>query len=356
MLRDEILRSVCGPSTSPDPIERLLEEDLETAWHFQREAVLRNNLKIIWSPVDSYLTVLKSGVFPTHRPCRDMFNKPTAFYFEQSAQCGRYDNIHGYPCIQRIFIASMFEAWRARCGDMLNIEFGHFLANPVRITKQGPQTLGEIAVAHRALCDMAQEKGVGDVKHKILESYPVIILICDQEIKTVGMDEDGLINLRKLAEEMTVLVMHTGTSLPSPITLEGLEPHALPLDRSDAHGIEVRRVPIKIAVDFIVGLENRTRGPQKEQAHEYDSDLCRHEVPDGFDRIVKNDPKMWVPALMASAMRKGYDSLKDTREAIQRIEARAAGVSCDFDFEHEEWSRHWKSGYDVTLCGTSPMH
>jgi hypothetical protein len=336
----------------PDPRDRLLEEDLETAWYFQREATHRNNLKTIWSTVDAYLTVVDADVSTRRHSYRDMFNKPTAFYFEQSAQYGRYDEVHGYPCIQRIFIAALYEAWRARCGDMLDIEFGHFLANPVRITKQGPQSLGEIAAAHQTLCDMAKRSDVGDEKHKILMSYPEVIVICDRKAVPSApidgtMDDDGLVNLRKVAEQLTVLVMLTGASMANQVTLDDLEPHALPLERSDAQGIDVKRVPFAIAVDFIVKLEDLTREPTKRTTHKYDSDLCHHDYPTGFDRTINNDPQTWTAALMTSDVRKGPDCPRDIQEAMQRIEARVSGVSCDFAFEHEEWSRHWKSGYDA---------
>lgn len=331
---------------TPDRKDCLMEEDLETAWHFQREATFRNNLKITWSTVDHYLTILNAGVITTQRPHLDMFNKSTAFYFEQSAQYGRYDEVHGYPCSQRIFIAAIYEAWRARCGDMLDIEFGHFLANPVRITKQGPQSLGEIAAAHQTMCDMAEKSGLADEKYEILASYPAVILICDRKAKGSATDDDGLVNLRKVAEHLTVLVMRTGASLVKEVTLDDLEPHVLPLERPDAHGIDVRRVPLSIAVDFIVNLEDHMSGPRKRAIHKYDSNLCHHEIPMGFDRTVRNDPQKWVAALMASGVRKIPDGLKDDiQEAIQRIEARVSGVPSDFDFEHEEWSHHWKSGY-----------
>ncbi|KAH7385614.1 hypothetical protein BKA66DRAFT_583242, partial [Pyrenochaeta sp. MPI-SDFR-AT-0127] len=98
-----------------------------------------------------------------------------AFYSEQSAQYGRYNDVQGYTCIQRIFIAAIYEAWRARCGNMPDIEFGHFLANPIRITEQGPRTLGKIATAHQAIRNMAERSGLGDEKYEMLASYPAIV-------------------------------------------------------------------------------------------------------------------------------------------------------------------------------------
>ncbi|KAF2714992.1 hypothetical protein K504DRAFT_457172 [Pleomassaria siparia CBS 279.74] len=336
-----------------DPRDCLIKEDLETAWHFQREATHRNNLKKIWSTADRYLTILDVTIIPTRLSLRDMFNKPTAVYLEHSAhsQDGHHDHIPGFICIQRIFIAAIYEAWRARCGDTLDFEFGHFLANPVRIPKPGSQSLDGFAAAHQTMCSMAKESGLADEKYQMLVSYPAVIIICDKRVKQSATGDDGLLNLRKVAEQLTVLVMLTGASSTCQITLDDLEPHALPLDRrdGDAHGIDVRRVPLSIAVDFIVNLEERTtRGLRKQKMmNRYDSDLCCHRVPRGVDPTVRNDPHTWVAALMASDARKGPDCPNDIQEAIQRIEARASGAPCDFSFEHVGWSHHWKSGYDA---------
>jgi hypothetical protein len=60
----------------PEPRDGHIEEDLEIAWHFQCESSLRDKLKLIWSTVDGYLTVLKTGVVLTGIASRSMFNKP----------------------------------------------------------------------------------------------------------------------------------------------------------------------------------------------------------------------------------------------------------------------------------------
>lgn len=79
--------------------------------------------------------------------------------------------------------------------------------------------------------------------------------------------------------------------------------------------------------------------------YKYDRGLCHHEIPRGFDRTARNDPQSWVAALMASYVGKDLDYPNDIQQAVQRIEARVSGTPCDFPFEHDEWSHHWKSGY-----------
>ncbi|KAF2647625.1 hypothetical protein K491DRAFT_614308, partial [Lophiostoma macrostomum CBS 122681] len=323
----------------------LMEQYLETEWHFQREAVFRDNLKTIWSTVDSYLTALcEAPPFEGSRSRSQAFNKPTACYFEQSAQYGRYDDVHGYPCIQRIFIGAIYAAWRARYqrGDDLDIEFGHFLATPVRITKQGPQSLGEIATAHQAICDAARKSGQEDETYKMMVSYPQVVLVFDRPAQFEGsaQDDDGILNLRKVAEQLTVLVMRTGA--PGQVTLDDLDSHAVPLERSDAHGVDVRRVPLGVAVYFIVDLEDLTK---QRTTPKHDNDISPHEVPRGFDRIVKNDPRTWVVAMMECSASARHDSPRAVEEAIERSETYGSGASAHFDFEHEEWSHHWRSGY-----------
>lgn len=160
-----------------------VEQDLTISWPFQREAWLRFNLRKTRSTVDCQLTVLHADfVPPPYSGIRDIFNKSTAVYFEQSAQCGRYNEELGYPYLERLFITATYEAWRARFSDDLDLEHGHFLANPVRITKRGPKNLREIAKAHQTLCDMAERCGLADKNHRIQIAYPAVVIVSDRKI------------------------------------------------------------------------------------------------------------------------------------------------------------------------------
>ena len=314
-----------------------IEQDLTISWHFQREAWFRLNIRTIWSTIDCYLTVLDASFVPLYLDgLRDIFNKPTAVYFEQSAQSGRYDEKLGYPFPGRLFITAAYEAWRARCGDDLDLEYRHFLANPVRITPRGPKNLREIAKAHQALCDMAERCGLADKNHRIQPSYPAVVIVSDRRISS-GIDDDRfeLSNLQKIAKQHSVLIMRTGSSLGSEVSLDELDPHALPLDRADAETMDVRRVPLVVAVDFIVSLEARMK---ESMVQEYDDNLSILSVPRGMNRNVKNHPQTWVAAMMA-ARKLGNDVPFDVEQAIQRIEAFKSGVPCDWDFEHQPWNR-----------------
>lgn len=362
----------------PDFHEQELERELERAWHFHRESVVRDRLKHYWSTVDDVITLLDTGVVPTHRPQHDMLNKPTAAYFEQPAQFGRGDEVTGRPCMYRMFVAAMFEAWRTRCGDDMDYEFKHFLANPVRITKRGPRDFSEICQAHLAMCEMVKERKMEDAIYELLPSYPGVVLVFDRMDELSIKDEDGLENLWRAAKQITVLVMRTGAPTACQISLEELTLHALPLERSDAQDMDVRRVPLHVAVDFIVGLEARTERPRK-TALRHDNRLDDHWTPDD-DRSVKRDPKTWVAAVMAqykrdvtecpwnveSALRQikerearvplvwgqwNRDNDKcpwDVESALHRIRDHKAGVPSDCALEYWGWANRWKSGYDGT--------
>lgn len=132
-----------------------------------------------------------------------------------------------------------------------------------------------------------------------------------------------------------MLIMRTGSSLRSEISVHELDHHALSLVRDDAETMGVRRVPLSVTVDFIVSLEARTK---ESRVQEYDDKLSKLSIPAGMNRNVKNHPQTWIAALMA-ARKLGNDVPFDVEQAIQRIEAFKSGVPCNFDFEHQPWNR-----------------
>jgi hypothetical protein len=88
---------------------------------------------------------------------------------------------------------------------------------------------------------------------------PAVILVCDR-VAGVRRGPDGYVSLREVARKQTVLVILTGTNRTSTsihVTLDRLEPFALPIERADATGLDILRVPLDIAVDFVTELEAR---------------------------------------------------------------------------------------------------
>jgi hypothetical protein len=114
-------------------------------------------------------------------------------------------------------MASIYEAWRFKCGEHLNIEFGHFLANPVRITTRGPQTLRQIVAVHQEICDFAKTHHSPDENYHTQESYTEVIVVCDRDDNRPSMDrsvEEALKveSLREMALQQTVLIVRTTSS------------------------------------------------------------------------------------------------------------------------------------------------
>lgn len=78
-----------------------------------------------------------------------------------------------------------------------------------------------------------------------------------------GIESDGIVSLRKLAQRQTVLITRIGSKrgLSAPISLESLKSQSLPLDRSDgiSHDVDAVRVFLIEAVQSIVDLERREK-------------------------------------------------------------------------------------------------
>ena len=321
-------------------LKDLLEEDLREAWHFQREAQFRRKQKTIWSTIDCYRTVLDDGVNASNRLCCGFYNKCTAFYWEQSAQYGRYDEKDGFGCTPGIVFAAMYEAWQG------HREYGHFIANPVRITPRGPKNLKEIVEAHKQLCTIARERMLvlDDQHYRVHNLYAALLLVCDRrEFEGSEADSEGFYRLSGIARMQSVLIVRTGAECSIPFSFDRLRQHALPLQRSDASGMDVIRVPLYIAVEFFADLEKASEESRDE--NDIDTSLCGHTWPKTFDKSVRNHPETWVHALL-SAFESGLgdqDGLRDITEALSRIEARQAGKTSVWDFDHIDWAHSWRS-------------
>jgi hypothetical protein len=68
---------------------------------------------------------------------RQMFNKPTAFYWLKLRQ--RRDESREMTLTSGITLPAIYDTWYELSGPDPNIEFGHFFANPIRITSAGQQ-------------------------------------------------------------------------------------------------------------------------------------------------------------------------------------------------------------------------
>ncbi|KAL9623634.1 MAG: hypothetical protein Q9160_002090 [Pyrenula sp. 1 TL-2023] len=257
---DEYWRSITIEKPIPESVRAMAQLDLEDLWHFEREAEFRENVRIAWATVDEQKIILEDfrGKL-TPKQAYWLFNKPTAFYWLQSAQ--PLDADRKRTRTPKIILAAIYQEWVKAHGNVRpNIEFDHFLANPVRITPEGPQTVPEPIKVN----DFAHHRGV-DLRpmvspyYSLLPLYRAVIIIIDRLETNVGRDDDGLIDLGKVASNQTVLVARTGDEdgLSTPICLSklGAKPFRLERFGGGSQGLETVRVLLAAAVRFIADLE-----------------------------------------------------------------------------------------------------
>ncbi|RMZ72066.1 hypothetical protein GMOD_00007057 [Pyrenophora seminiperda CCB06] len=321
----------------------LILEDLKRSWHFQREAHFRWVQKLIWTSNDSYRVVLRDVEGMVGDIVKEMCNKPTAFYWLQSAQIGAADAPEKTCMSGGIFVA-LYEEWH-RISVSPNIEFGHFFAAPVRISGTGPSSLPQILKAHSSLCAQAQHISLGMDNYSVHPLLPAVILVCDRRDARAEVGPDCCISLRDVARTQTVLVILTGTNPTSTginVTLDRLEPFALPIDRADATGLDILRVPLDIAVNFVTELEGRIDEGKETSGRTLDTSLCRQKTPYGYNRDIKNDVNIWAQTMLAEAMKIGFKKLGDTKFAAVRVHAHLSGQDSDCELEHVPFGMTWK--------------
>lgn len=124
------------------------------------------------------------------------------------------------------------------------------------------------------------------------------------------------------AEGQTVLLVRTGEEreLSSPISFDDIRASSLPLDRDDAQGLDVIRVPLPVAVSFITSLEKREdlASPRERPVDEW---LCPN-AEYGDDSLHVDT---WVARIMEEADKKGIDKVWRTWEAVRKVETRRRG-------------------------------
>ncbi|WEW61671.1 hypothetical protein PRK78_007163 [Emydomyces testavorans] len=343
---DEYWSAVVTEEPVSDHLKILIREDLKRAWHFQREAEFLQITKLRWASTDSVRIVLKDAVGKVKpRKLAYLCNKPTAFYWLQSAQwTGASGQRNQTPTI---IFAAIYEKWIRCHNTQPNIEYGHFFANPVRITSIGPSTVRGVIDAHRSLCAQAsrlinQAKGRADniieqhpsssQHYSLLPLYHSIVVIIDRfDSSDTEPESDGHVSLCKIGERQTVLIARTGMEegLSAPISLESLKSQSLPLERSDVapEDTDVVRVSLAAAVEYIVSLEMREGLANSKEKHEpsIDISLCPC-IPQSFTSSeVDDSAEAWADVFMEEAEKHGYDNILDTWESIRRVRAGQIG-------------------------------
>ena len=146
---------VSGNST-PDELKSDIREDLMKYWQSCRIENFRLVQRIRWTSNDHYLTLLEDKigkVEPRKSRYKYLCNKPTAVYWLQS---GQMINAYGERNIMpTLILGAIYEEWLRCHKNEPNIDYGHFFANPVRITSTGPTTICGVIDAHLSLCKQA---------------------------------------------------------------------------------------------------------------------------------------------------------------------------------------------------------
>lgn len=217
-------------------------------------------------------------ITPTHKiddwELHRFGNKATTFYWANTAQetnrCGGA-------------VAACIYKGCFRCHDYKpNIELGHFFANAIRITPNGPGTVAGIVNAHKTLCDRTSvmleavrcgeycEAGIESCRltqyHKLLPLCRAIIVIYDTVTLDFPANNEGCIHLDDVIEKQNVLLVLTGDQrgLSAPVDLDTMKaqvtgqaltpPTTAVTSDSD---IDMVRVSMWTAMQFINDLERR---------------------------------------------------------------------------------------------------
>ena len=107
-------------------MKALIRADLKKAWYFARIENFRKKLKIRWETTDYYRMVLDNALGEVEpRKLKYLCNKPTAFYWLQSAQ-GKSGYTGERMLMPKLTLAAIYEEWTRSHSIEPNIEYGHF--------------------------------------------------------------------------------------------------------------------------------------------------------------------------------------------------------------------------------------
>lgn len=204
---------------------------------------------------------------------RQWCNKSTALYWAPTAQ-----RISG-PFCSSIPFRCIYKTWFDLHDGSPDIDFGTFLAKPIRIILNGPRTVTEIIRAHRLFCDRIlcylmedahlEEGGEGKpgtlANYDLLLSFRAVIIILDKIAPHVEEDHNftkSSVFVDREARRQNVLLVLTGDDqgLSAPVSFDSIRSQSLELARDDVNddqSIDMVRVPLQIAIRFVANLEQR---------------------------------------------------------------------------------------------------
>ena len=321
-------------------------------WHCSRRSVYGRETRMHWtSDISEDLGMFTLSNPMTPLQCwnlRRFCNKPTALYWAHSAQINDRCPLFMFACA--------YKAWFRAHDNVPNIEFGHFFANPIRITFSGPGTVAGILEAHKSLCNQAVyllamvRQGRADEvclntwpdsrNYKMLPLYRAIIIVLDQ-FGPFGITKPPQpISLDEEVQRQTVLMILTGeeTGLSAPTNFESIRSQSLPLLRSEVADHNIIRVSLRTAIRFIADVQRR-----EEQAFPYlgpsatDRSISPRTDNISFGLISASE---WVDEIMQKAEEEGAKNVPQIQSAMEMMKAEQEG-NCHLTLEFNTFSPIW---------------
>lgn len=274
-------------------------------------------------------------------------NKPTALYWAPTAQVNGHCPMLPYGCI--------YKQWYRCYDNQPSMDFGHFFANPIQITPNGPETIIDILRAHKSLCAQASSfmsTVAGSEAHRkcwpSLQHYklpPVyratFVLLDNLGLDSVEGDPDYFILDEELQRQDALIVLTGDDSrLSAPVTFDSIRAQSLPIERRDAtiYGDgQVIRVPLSTAVRFIIELEKREEAAFPSPYIATERSLGPHTDNISMGTITATD---WADEVLQRIDDKGLADVFEARSAMQKLQARERGECHEVEFEH--FSPRWK--------------
>jgi hypothetical protein len=105
---DQYWLSVVTEEPVPNDLKILVRENLKKLWHFKSEETFREDLRVRWATTDHYRLILKDTIGKVEsRTSKYLYNKPTAFYWLNSAQFT--DSTGERTLTPKLILAAIFE-------------------------------------------------------------------------------------------------------------------------------------------------------------------------------------------------------------------------------------------------------
>jgi len=333
-----------------DELRREIRYQLEEYWKFERrDLTFRRNTKLSWLDSGYMITLDQATPDPNHAQLRRLYNKATALYIAPLGQ--------KYVSLPYIVFGCIYKDWFLHYNNEPDFEFGRFFATPVHVTSNGPQAAAEIVQAHKILCDQASKfleeqdraqslspgSQLTSKTHKLLPLVRAVILIYDEEDESIEEDENGCVSLDEYSQVQSVLMIRTGDEahLSAPITFEHIKEQAFELKRSDCQGMDVVRVSLATAFQFITTLQQKedTAMPSI-MINMIDRSLCPADYPvDYQDLSLSAD--VWAEKMLQHADKLGFETVFPVKDALVRALAARRGDDSQ-KLRSIHFTQYWK--------------